>query len=398
MNEQNLILSLSMDEAPDSTIARDASPSAANGTVTGDAHFRNGRNGGALHCDGGHCDVERNLVDFSEDFTIEAWIRQGKTEPTQTKLGILVRTGNGPDDYTEAWYQIPADLWQSWALVKQGLDIAVYVGFTILDTLHLTGQPTGISLLQDYISKDYGQNVDIDEVKVFQRALTEDEIIESQANSKRIHYTLDGTDFQDLGINVSESKGLLERPKMKAPLTIDYPSSNGEVVDLKDKRFEPRDIQLKCWCKADGEMDFIAKMNALYEILEKDGTQRLKVDINPARPLVYDVYCKEGIDPDKRWNDKLMVGTFTLKLREPEPNKRVVAFSAIPERMTAQITLTTTSRQGISWGDGTFTDEVGSDTYQHTYSEPGTYHIIIAGIIKDITAMTTNGITVWKKL
>ena len=110
MNEQNLILSLSMDEAPDSTIARDASPSAANGTVTGDAHFRNGRNGGALHCDGGHCDVERNLVDFSEDFTIEAWIRQGKTEPTQTKLGILVRTGNGPDDYTEAWYQIPAEL------------------------------------------------------------------------------------------------------------------------------------------------------------------------------------------------------------------------------------------------------------------------------------------------
>lgn len=398
MNEQNLILSLSMNEQQDSSIARDSSPSGANGIVEGDAYFRTGRNGAALHCNGGHCDVERDLVDFSQDFTMEAWIRQGKTEPLQTRIGILVRTGNGPDDYSEAWYTIPEDLWISWAIVKQGLDLRVYLGFTLLDTIHMAGTPTGLGILQDYYSKDYGHNVDIDEVKVYQSALTPEQIIESQANSKRIRYSLDGVTFESMGITVSESKGLLEKPKMKTPLTIDYPDYHGEVVDLKDKRFEAREIQLKCWCKADGEMDFIAKMNTLYDILQRDGTQRLKVDINPARPLVYDVYCTQGIDPDKRWNDKLMIGTFTLKLREPDPEKRVVAFTALPGRMTAEIALTTEMRQSISWGDGATTDEAGTDTYTHTYSQPGTYHIIVAGIIKEITNMTTNGIIVWNKL
>lgn len=398
MNEQNLILNLSMDEAPDSTIARDKSASGANGQVSGAAGFRTGRNGNALHCDGGKCDVDRDICNFSQDFTIEAWIRQGKTEPKQASIGLIIRTGNGATDYTERWYQIPAEQWFSWALIKQANLMKVYLGFTLLDTVIMAGTPQGFAIMQDYCSKEGGQNVDIDEVKIYQRALTEEELIESQANSKRITYSLDGTTFESLGITVSESKGLLEKPKMKAPLTIDYPDYHGEVVDLKDKRYEPREIQLKCFCKADGKVDFITKMNALYDILEKDGTQRLKVDINPARPLVYDVYCQQNMDPDKRWHDDLMVGTFTLKLREPEPQKKVIAFSAVEGRMTAEIQMTTAMRQGISWGDGSATDEAGTGTHQHTYTAPGTYHIIVAGVISEISALTTNGIVVWKKL
>lgn len=42
------------------------------------------------------------------------------------------------------------------------------------------------------------------------------------------------------------------------------------------------------------------------------------------KPLVFEVYSSEGIDIKKTWNERSMVGTFKLKLTEPEPIKRVI--------------------------------------------------------------------------
>ena len=71
------------------------------------------------------------------------------------------------------------------------------------------------------------------------------------------------------------------------------------------------------------------------------------------KPLIYEVYAKDAIEVDKTWNDALMVGTFKLKLREPEPVKRVLKHIRVGESTkTCEITLTSTKYVNIYWGDG----------------------------------------------
>lgn len=215
-----------------------------------------------------------------------------------------------------------------------------------------------------------------------------------------IGYYIDGTSFKDWGIYVSESNGLLDRPKLKAPLKVDWDDYHGEVVDLRSKRVEAREITLNCFMKADGKVDFATKLNAFLDVFSRNGTQRLTVEIDPAKPLIYEVYNESGISISKRWNDDLMVGTFSLKLREPEPVKRIVKFTRNGTVTTHTITLTSNKTVTIYWGDGTKTEDVYGDniSVSHTYSQFGTYFTVIAGVIEDITTFTTNGTIVWNKL
>jgi hypothetical protein len=217
----------------------------------------------------------------------------------------------------------------------------------------------------------------------------------------QLAYYLDGIDFKNWDIYVSESNGLLDRPKMKAPLKMDWDDYHGEIIDLTRKRIEARDITLNCWMKATGKMDFITKFNSFIEMFQKDGTQRLLVDIHPTKPLIFEVYNQDGISISKRWNDNLMVGTFTLKLREPDPVKRIVRHQRISEG-TKTLTITATSNRALTifWGDGTKTEDVYGEniTRSHNYTTDGIFYAVISGVIEDITNFSTNGILVWNKL
>jgi hypothetical protein len=95
-----------------------------------------------------------------------------------------------------------------------------------------------------------------------------------------------------------------------------------------------------------------------------------------------------------------MVGTFTLKLQEPDPVKRIVKFTQTATATTHTITLTSNKVVTVYWGDGTTTDDVyGSQvSVSHTYPANGEYFAVIAGVIEDITDFATNGETVWNKL
>ena len=115
---------------------------------------------------------------------------------------------------------------------------------------------------------------------------------------------------------------------------------------------------------------------------------------------MYEVYLPDGTDIAKEWNDSKMVGTFTLKLKEPEPVKRVLKHFRVNENSkTVTITLTTQKLVNIYWGDGTTTQDVyGTQTITHDYSENGEDYVIVTGVIEDITDFSTNAIIVWNKL
>lgn len=125
------------------------------------------------------------------------------------------------------------------------------------------------------------------------------------------------------------------------------------------------------------------------------------VDIHPTKPLVYEVYSEDAIAIKKTWDDSLMIGTFTLKLKEPSPVKKVLKFIRVGEStQNCSIKITTTKLVDIYWGDGEVqTDIYGKDlVVNHTFKSNGDYYIIVAGCIDEIEKFETNAIVVWNKL
>ena len=262
------------------------------------------------------------------------------------------------------------------------------------------GALQGISLNQDFYGGEYGFGL-LDDVKIYNAALSQSDIINEVSSAKQQAYKVDGHDFKDFGVYVSASDGLLSRPKVKDPMTVNWDNYHGESVDLAHKYIEPRDITLSCFVKAESKMDFIKKVNEFQHLWDKHGTNRLLVDVHPVKPLIYEVYAKDAIEVEKTWNDALMVGTFKLKLREPEPVKRVLKHIRVGESTkTCEITLTSTKYVNIYWGDGSVDyDVAGKDlAVSHDYAENGDYFPVITGCIDEIESFTTNAIIVWERI
>ena len=397
----NLILNTPFDEAAGSTVAYDYSGQRADGTVV-NADFVRGKQGNCIEFTGpGHCDVEKNVIPIIGNFTLLAWLKRSAFPDgfSGKRIGFFVRW-EAINGYSEAWFNLNADTWGYWAVVKEGLTIRIYLDTALVKTITLPAQPTGFALLQDIYSTANGYGC-IDEVKAYKVAFTQAEIAESLSSVAQLAYSIDGTDLKAWDIFISESNGLLDRPKLKTPFSVDWEDYHGTVVDLDSPRVEEREITLNCVMSANGKIDFVTKLNGFLDVFSKPGTRRLMVDIHPTKPLLYEVYNENGVAITKRWSDDQMVGKFTLKLKEPAPVKRIVRHQRISnDTKKLTITLTTAKAVTIFWGDGTKSADVyGTNvTTTHEYTGDGIYYAIIAGVIEEIESFTTNGIVVWNKL
>lgn len=392
-----MILNLPFDETNGSTTAHDFSRNRTNATVEGCA-FVSGKQGKAIQFDGdGHAEIASAMIDPTGDFTLLAWIKTGGS------IGLLLQYGVEADDQMQLDYTISRDEWVCLVVVKEGLTVKMYNGTQLIDTITLPSQLVGLGINQP-IATDNGVGC-IDEVRVYDVATTPEEINAIVNTTRQLSYSINGKPFIDTwGIYVQESDGLLDRPAMKTPVSQDWPGHHGEVVDLDDKRVQARDITLKCWMPCVSKLDFAEKFNDFCKQFEGNGTARLMVDIHPTRPLVYEVYLREALNVSKKWNDRLFVATFTLKVREPDPVKRIVRFLSIEgEEHSIKLNAGTGNVLTIAWGDGTFTHNVyGEHTtdataLKHTYTDGGIYYAIVSGVIEDVTDFETDGIVVWNK-
>lgn len=216
-----------------------------------------------------------------------------------------------------------------------------------------------------------------------------------------VTYKLDGIDLKTYGIGISDSKGVLSRPKLKTPSKQQWDNYHGDVLDLSRKFYEARTITLECFIKADGATDFITKCKAFMDQFDKPELRQLLVSVEGSEPLAFMVYLEGGIDFEKTWNDRLMVGTFTLTLSEPEPIKRILKYTRTSAAdKTVGITFTSTKMLNIYWGDNSHTFDASGTavTKTHDYAANGTYYIVVTGDIDAITSLTTTGKVVWTKL
>ena len=199
-----------------------------------------------------------------------------------------------------------------------------------------------------------------------------------------IVYKLNGTDFRDYGVYVSKSDGLFDRPAVKL--------DDGNM-DFKKAYISSREITLSCFIKALGEEQFIGRMCGFLKLLKVDALSFLAIQVGTI-VLPYLVYCAESIEVDKEWSGHLMVGTFKLKLREPEPVKRVIAANG-----SCTINMYTPKAVNIYWGDGNFAaDVIGDISVRHDYDSVAEHYIIVTGDIDCIDNFSTDGIIIHSKI
>lgn len=67
---------------------------------------------------------------------------------------------------------------------------------------------------------------------------------------------------------------------------------------------------------------------------------------------------------------------------------------------TVSVTVTSVKPVTIYWGDGAVSYDIttASGAQSHTYAAAGTYYISIAGVIEDVTGVTTEATQIWTKL
>jgi hypothetical protein len=410
--EENLILNMPFDEADGATTTYDYSTNRADGIVT-DAHFESGKSGNCIRFDGnGKCEVSKSVLSFAGAFTLATFV---KSHAVASKLIVLFNY-NGNNRFFQSVIDVTPEKWYYLAVTREGNAITLYLNGTQIGRSTVPndyGNPIGFSISQDCYIAEFGHGC-LDELKLYKKALSQEEILGLLDNTKQLTYLLDGVDFKDFGVFVSSSKGILDALKMKEPLRLEWDGYHGEAIDLTRPRMQARDITINCFIEnAGGKITFVKAVKEFLEqfftphkqqegnaTLVAAGLHRLTIDIHPTKALIYEVYMPDGAEIEKEWNDKKMVGTFTLKLREPEPVKRVLKHFRVNESSkTVTITLTSQKLVNIYWGDGTTTQDVyGTTTITHDYTENGEYYVVITGVIEDITSFSTNAIIVWNKL
>lgn len=413
--EANLMLNLPFDEAAGSTKAYDYSHNRADGVLDGGVAFVAGKQGNCVEFDGtGKIEVEQSVLNLSQPFSICGYIC---CEENKNIYTILLNYA-GLNRYYEYKVAIAPNTWYYLVVTYNAGVVCTYLNGTLLQRSVVNGSwgnPIGVSINNAVYSTELGKGM-LDEFKLYQQAFTQDEVQDLLETTKQLAYLLDGVDFKEFGVHVSASKGLLDGLKMKEPAKVEFDGYHGTAIDLTRPRFEERDITLECFIHTTGgKMAFVQAVKAFVEQFHAKhqvadgmegsacpaGLHRLTVDIHPTKPLLYEVYLPDGMEVEKTWNDSKMVGTFLLKLKEPEPVKMVLKHlrvSAATKRVT--ITLTTSKLVNIYWGDGTQMQDVyGTNvTITHDYAEDGDYFIIITGVIEEVTNVSTNGIIVWEKL
>lgn len=396
MIEKNLILYLPFDDPDGGSVAYDYSESRADAVLSGGAGFsRNAKKGKALALNEGEA-VSSVAIPFSSDFTLSLFVM-----PTSARLGWLLNLP-GIDNYLEQWLDVVPGQWVSLIFQKKESRFHVYQDFVEVYSEVVADTPVGFSINEERLVE--GTDTLIDEVTLYDEAIAITDVIKEQKSTSDVEYYINGMNFKDFGVYVSKSNGLVGQLARKEGATAEYDTYHGLARDLNYLRYKERTVTLECFIEATSRSMFVEWMDHFFEQFRKRGTQRLRVEYNGStKPLVYEVTMQEGSDPEKTWgryNEELMVGTFTLTLVEDDPVKMVLRHIAKDAGSETSFKVTTPRRLTVAWGDGTFTQKViGSDVeVAHTYEAKGTYDIIIAGVVEDITDIETSDIVVWQRL
>lgn len=397
-------LYLPFDEADGSLVAYDYSPGAHHATVH-EGRFVPGRDGNCVYYPGsGYSEVIDQILDLSDTYTLMFWVMTDP-QPASTTDTRAVFVFEGDNQEAALYLNTSLSVWTHIAIVHHEGFALAYVNGRKVDTTTFPGgwgSPKGLVIVNHNGRNDAGRCY-MSEFKILTDTVySEGDLIPIITNSTlTVKFSINGLDFKSLGLTVGPNpKGLTDLLGKKESSSYDWPDQHGSQVSLTGRRYTPRQIELDCWYSAYGADAMLDTQMAILSEFKKPGTQRFMVQI-ATKPWVYEVVNEEGIDfSDVKWRSGKAFCKFTLRMVEYQPIKRVLAYTRVNSSTPAvSITVSTPDLLTIYWGDGGVTYNVTGDnlTVTHTYGSDGTFYPIIAGVIEDITAFSTNAVIVWNE-
>lgn len=389
------ILDIPFDEPNGSTIAYDLGPGGHHAAVTA-GDFIPGKFANCLHFPAsGQAEIIEQVIDFSADFTFTVWAKADQVPGGPTRSWAVFKFP-GVNNFINIELFTALRYWQNIAVTQEDNSIRVFVDGVQKGIFTKSVDMTGFCILNNNPSKT-GGFCSLDAAKTYDVALTPETINEDISNVLQpVDFYFNQINTKDLGIIIEHIGGVLDMPDRKDPLTVDWEDYHGEVVDLIKPVYDVRLIELKCVIKATSQDDLMTKWLNLRQIFEAPGTVRLQIDAGTT-PLLFDVYHRERLELNNKWrNSGPYFLRFDLKLREPQPVKRVLKVTG----NSCSITLTSHKLLTISWGDGVVSNDVYGTgvTVTHTYPGSGVYYVVISGVIEDVTGFSTSAAILWARI
>lgn len=179
-----------------------------------------------------------------------------------------------------------------------------------------------------------------------------------------VRYSVNSKYFKDFGVFISGSDGLGDSLKRKPVNTYDWAEYHGSSPDLSNPKFEQREITLKGFVVGNNWDIMMANFNTIIGEFQKAGTQRLLIEPFSMKPRPYEVCMIDEVRLLKEFKKGKMVGTFALKLIEPNPIKKVYS----TDLDIINISYFSSSETEIFWGDGT------KNTFSGNVTETKDFH------------------------
>lgn len=432
-----IIVSIPFDSAPGALTTPDYGPGQTPATVHNGATFAPGKKGYAGHFEGtGYIRPKNPPIDLTGPFTVMFWHKAQQFDPYSTPLTLGFQFAFADSSIKQFAQPVTLNKWEHWAFVRNGYHVTVYKNFLQVSLMYLKNasfvdsHPTEWAIKQvigtpatltAILPMTFGGNDspyaqgEIDQLLIYNEALTITQITGTANPENGVLYWIDGVPFLDHGVYVSASKGVVDGLKLKESVKVDWNNEHGTIVDLVRPRHQNREIELDCFMKADSNIEFAMKVDAFIQQFVTAGLHRLKIEIDSYKPLVYEVYCPDGTVVKKQWRPEALVGTFTLKLVDPQPVKRVLRYTQPVTAPTqgilspfpagfkgVYINIQCQSPLNIFWGDGTSTLDVLAESptlLSHSFPiDDKPYEIMICGEPNDIESFITNAIVIWNRL
>lgn len=160
----------------------------------------------------------------------------------------------------------------------------------------------------------------------------------------RLKYTIDGLDLSTVGIFVTKISGIFDQPKRKLPYKHSWQEFTGEDVDLTISANDPREITLDCILKADSIAEATTQLNNFFIALDGNRPRCLSIslfnhDLLESKALSFLVFREEKVSVDKTFKSGKVIWSFTIKLQEYLPCKRIFKINIDPTRLTLILTI-----------------------------------------------------------
>lgn len=210
----------------------------------------------------------------------------------------------------------------------------------------------------------------------------------------RIIYTVAGVDLANYGIVVKSADGLMDLPKPRGRTVQEWTDTHGQMISTRRPLYSSREIKLSCAMPCEGLGDFAQKATAVKELFMGGDLITLTAAIGGTL-LPFLVYVDDEISFARKWAGGKLIASFTVKLIEPEPLKRVYMATAA----SVELTISTPTPVNVYWGDGKTQYDASSGAISHAYIDGKTSHIvIITGNINNLTSTLTNSSLLWNLL